>query len=393
MWILNIGQSRRGIKSYFTFRGTGYTIARHAAARGEVEMNLEDVFELMIRENASDAFLRPGSAPRIRVFTEVRETGGAPLTEGEIMDAVSCVLGGRELDALEERRGCDAAVTFRENWRFRLGIFYQQGKVAIVARKIDLKSLSFDELNLPGEVLMKLCRERRGLILLAGMTGSGKSTTIASMVEYINTNFGRHILTVEEPVEYIFSDKRSSIDQREVGRDVMDYESALKQSATLSPDVLYVGDIRDASICSSVLKAAEKGMLVISTLHSSNTRMAIETLVSLFPLEQQDRIYYRLSLLLKGVVAQRLIPREDKAGLIPAYEVMAWSPAISSAIAEKRLGDIPKILREGTDMFGTNTYNQCLMKLMKEKKITLESALEHSDNRRDIEVMLAYDGN
>ena len=356
-------------------------------------MILDGIFDLMIKENASDAFLRAGSAPRIRVLTEVREAGGKVLTAKEIEDAVFEVLGPKEREALEKKRGTDCAVNFKENWRFRLGVFYQQGGLAVVARKIDLKSLSFDDLNLPGAVLEKLSGERRGLILLVGMTGSGKSTTIAAMIEHMNNSYGRHILTVEEPVEYVFRDKKSAIDQREVGRDVMDYEDALKQSATLSPDVLYVGDIRDASICSAVLKAAEKGMLVISTVHSSNTRMAIETLVSLFPLEQQDRIYYRLSLLLKGVVAQRLIPRQDKDGLIPAYEVMAWSPTISSAIAEKRLGDIQKILREGSDMFGTNTYNQCLMKLMKEKKITLDSALEHSDNRRDIEVTLSYNGN
>ncbi|HPQ80972.1 MAG TPA: ATPase, T2SS/T4P/T4SS family [bacterium] len=355
-------------------------------------MKLEDVFNLMIKENASDAFLRPGQPPKLRVLTEVCDSDGDEITEKNIADAVSGVLGERELEALETRRGCDTAVTFGESWRFRLGIFYQQDKLALVARKIDLKSLSFGELNLPGDTLMKLCRERRGLILLAGMTGSGKSTTIASMIEYINSNFGRHILTVEEPVEYIFKDKMSSIDQREVGRDVMDYESAIKQSATLSPDVFYVGDIRDATICNAVLKAAEKGMLVISTVHSINTRMAIETLASLFPLEQQDRIYYRLSLLLKGVVSQRLIPRSDTPGLIPAYEVMAWSPTIANAISEKRLGDIAKILREGTDMFGTNTYNQCLIRLMKEKKITKENALDYSDNKRDIEVMLSYGG-
>lgn len=353
-------------------------------------MKLQDVFERMVQMNASDAIMRPGAVLHLRVSMELRADGDAPFSSADVEGIVAGLLDKRQMETLERRRGYDVAVNFGEQWRFRIGIFHQQDQLTLVARRIDLKSLHFDELHLPGGVLERLAHERRGLILLVGMTGSGKSTTIASMIEYINQNFGRHILTMEEPVEYIFKDKKSMINQREIGRDVMDYDDALKQMATLSPDVLYVGDIRDAHICSAVLKAAEKGMLVFSTMHSLNAQMTIETLVNFFPPEQHERIFSKLSLLLKGVIAQRLIPRLDGAGLIPAYEVMTLSPTIANAIVERKIGDIPKILREGGDMFGMNTYNQCLLKLIKEKLISEEEALKYSDQRRDIEVSLAY---
>lgn len=355
-------------------------------------MNLHDVFDRMIKENASDAILKPGSPLHLRIFTELKDMGGPALSEEDLHAAVAEVMTAPERKALEQRRGYDCAVPYGEAWRFRIGVFHQQGRIAIAARKIDLQQLDFEKLGLPKAVLERLCHERRGLILLVGMTGSGKSTTIASMIEYINQHFGRHILTVEEPIEYVFRDKKSMINQREIGRDVSDYEDALKQMATLSPDILYVGDIRDAAICSAVLKAAEKGMLVFSTLHSVNAKTTIETLVNLFPREQQDRTFIRLSMILKGVVAQRLIPREDAPGLIPAYEVMTLSPTIASAIAEKRTGEIPKILRESTDSFGMNTYQQCLLALIRDGKITRTNAIEYSDSKKDIEVSLTYDG-
>lgn len=354
-------------------------------------MILYDVFDTMIQENASDAIIRVDSPLRLRVYSELKTVDNRLFTEKEINAAVTNLLSAPERDALEHKRGCDGAITYKDQWRFRIGIFYQQGRLAMVARKINLCSLNFDDLHLPAGVLERLCHERRGLILLVGMTGSGKSTTIATMIEYINQHFGRHILTVEEPIEYIFKDKLSMINQREVGRDVMDYEDALKQIATQSPDILYVGDIRDAHICSAVLKAAEKGLLVISTLHSVNAQTTVETLVNLFPAEQHDRLFGRLSLLLKGIIAQRLVPREDQPGLIPAYEVMTLSPTIANVIAEKKIGDIPKLIREGVDQYGMNTYNQCLLNLIREKKISRQNALQYSDNKKDIELMLTYD--
>ena len=356
-------------------------------------MKLDDVFDLMIKENASDALLRPGTPVHLRIFNELKVVEDEIMSDKEIQDAMDRVLDAGEKQLLKERRGCGGSVTYREDWRFRLGVFYQQDKIAIVARKIDLALPEFDKLNLPAPVLEKLCAERRGLVLLVGMTGNGKSTTIAAMIEHVNRTLGRHIITVEEPIEYVFRDKKSMIHQREIGRDVIDYEDALKQIALLSPDILYVGDIRDTAICSAVMKAAEKGMLVISTMHAGNVQMAIETMVNLFPHDQRDRVYYRLSLLLKGVIAQRLIPRADAPGLIPSYEVMTLSPTIASAIAEKRIGEIQKIMRESTDMYGMNTYTQCLINLIKQQKITQETAFAYADNRRDIEVSLSYGGN
>lgn len=366
------------------------SVAGHITESGDI-MNINEVFELMIKENASDAMIRAGSVLKLRVSKGLKSMPDIIFSENDIKAINSSILTKMELDILEKKRGYDLAINYSDSWRFRLGIVYQQGSVIIVARRINLASLEFDKLNLPKTVLERLCGERRGLILLVGMTGSGKSTTIATMIEYINQHYGRHIVSVEEPVEYIFKDKMSLINQREIGRDVLSYDDAIKQLATISPDVLYIGDIRDADICTAVLKAAEKGMLVLSTLHSLNTQMAVETLVNMFPLEKQERVFSRLAMLLKGVIAQRLIPRADMDGMIPAYEVMTLSPTIASAIEEKRISDIPKILSESGHIYGMNTYNQCLLSLIKAKKITVDSAIDNSDNKKDMEVMLNYE--
>ncbi|MBU1112814.1 MAG: PilT/PilU family type 4a pilus ATPase [Candidatus Omnitrophica bacterium] len=350
-------------------------------------MEFKDMLELMIEKGATDIFLRVGSPLRGRINTEVETIREERLTFDEIKNIIETVARDRDRERLEKSRGCEFTYWYREYWRFRIGLFYQRSTPAMVVRKIDLRIPSFTELNLPSEVLEQFCKERRGLILLTGITGSGKSTTIASMIQFINNKYGRHVLTVEEPIEFTFQDDLSVINQREIGTDVESYQDALRQFALHSPDVMYIGNILDAETCHAALTAAETGVLVFSTLHTVNATSTIERIVNFFHPHQHNFVMNQLSFLLKGVLSQRLIPRDDHPGLIPAYEIMTLSPSISRLIKENKIWEIPKYITSG-EHYGMVTFHQCLLSLVEQGKITPEVALQYADSREELELQL-----
>lgn len=350
-------------------------------------MDVKAVFDTMIKEKASDAFVAASGALRGRVSGEVMVIKDYIFTPKDVEKIVLDVTGDYEKESLKTIKSCELAVHHGERWRFRIGIFYQRSSLAIVIRKIDLDLLTFGELNLPVNAFEKLCRERRGLILLTGLTGSGKSTAIASMIEYINKNFGRHILTMEEPIEFTFKDKKSIINQRDLGRDVRSYHEALRETALHSPDVLYIGNIRDRETCHAALTAAETGVLVLSTVHTINAMSTIERIVNFFPSEQHNLIYTQLSVFLKAAISLRLLPRLDAEGLIPAYEIMTLSPTISSLIAKHKILEIPQFIAS-SQIFDMNAFNQCLIELVRSKKISVETALENSDEKENLTLLM-----
>ncbi|MBL7084587.1 MAG: PilT/PilU family type 4a pilus ATPase [Candidatus Omnitrophica bacterium] len=352
-------------------------------------MDFKDVLNAMIKENASDVFIRAGSPLKARIYTEIKTIKDSKFSPKEVDKIVSEMTDNYLREALERDKSCEFATTYDERWRFRVGIFYQRNTLSIIIRRINLNIATFEELNLPAKVLEKFCRLRRGMILLTGVTGSGKSTAIASMIEFINQNLGRHILTIEEPVEFTFKDKKSLINQRELGKDVFSYSAALKQFTIHSPDVIYIGNIRDPQTCHAALTAAETGVLVFSTVHTINAASTIERIVNFFPPQQHHLIFNQLSFLLKGVVSLRLLPRIDAEGLIPAYEVMTLSPTISSLIRENKLWDMPKYIVSG-QIYGMKSFNQCLMELIEAKKISAEVALEQSDKKEELELQLRH---
>jgi twitching motility protein PilT len=259
--------------------------------------------------------------------------------------------------------------------------------LSMALRKIDLNLPSFEQLNLPGKAFRKMCDERRGLILLTGLVGSGKSTAIAAMIEYINQNFGRHIMTIEEPIEFTFKDKKSIITQREINRDTRSYQKALKETAMHSPDVLYVGNIRDRETCFAALSAAETGVLVFSTVHTINAPSTIERIINFFPPEQHNVIFNQLSFFLKAVVSLRLLPRADGQGMVPAYEIMTLSPTVSSLINQHKIWDIPQYMASG-EIYDMITFNQCLWKLLKNKQISTDTALQNSDEKANFSLLM-----
>lgn len=349
-------------------------------------MNIESVFNLMISKNISDLFIRAGGPLKGRIDSVVRPLDDTNVTLENIKDLVEKMPDAQAQEDLRKKKNCEFTLWHKENWRFRTSIFSQRNSPAIIIRKIDLSLGSFESFNLPGKVLIDLCSEKRGLVLLTGTTGSGKSTTIATMLQHINNNLGYHILTIEEPIEFTFSDNLSIINQREIGKDVLCYKEALKQFALHSPDVIFIGNIRDAETCHAALTAAETGVLVLSTIHTVDTVSTIKRIINYFPPHQHNLIREQLSFLLKGVVSQRLLPAKEK-GLIPAYEAMLLSPSVSRLIRENQEWEIPKYIASG-GIYGMKTFNQSLQELVEAKKITPQVAIEYSDKREDLEIEL-----
>lgn len=354
-------------------------------------MDFKDILEAMIRENTSDAFIRAHSVLRGRICTELKAIGDYSFTPKDVERIASEITDDYNKEELARTKSCEFASWYGERWRFRIGIFYQRNALVIVIRKIDLQIPTFEELNLPVKALEKFCQQRRGLVLLTGVTGSGKSTTIASMMEYINRNLNRHILTIEEPIEFTFKEKKAMVNQREIGRDVGSYEDALRQFTIHSPDIMYIGNIRDQRTCHAALTAAETGILVFSTVHTVNATSTVERIVNFFPPQQHRLVLNQLSFLLQGVVSLRLLPRIDVEGLVPAYEVMALSPTVSSLIRENKLWEIPKYITSG-EIYGMKSFNQCLFDLIQAKKIDPHLALEQSDKKEELELQLRHKG-
>jgi len=348
-------------------------------------MDFKDILNIMIEKDASDVFIRAGIPLKGRVRTEVETVKEGELSEKEVERIISELADSYNKEILQKNRNCEFCIQRGQRWRFRVGIFYQRDELSVVIRKIDLNIVTFEQLNLPAKVLEGFCRQRRGLILLTGITGSGKSTAIASMLEFINQNLGRHILTVEEPVEFTFRDKKSIFNQRELGKDVFSYEDALKQFTIHSPDVIYIGNIRDRQTCYAALTAAETGALVFSSTHTVNASSTIERIVNFFSPQQHHFIFSQLSSLLKGVVSLRLLPRLDARGLIPAYEVLTLSPTVSSLIRENKLWEIPRYIASG-QIYGMKSFNQCLIELVEAKVISMQVALEYSDKKEELQL-------
>jgi len=344
-------------------------------------MEIKKYLKMMIEKDASDMFYRAGSNVRMRIDGQVISVDDRIVSLDEVKDTLKDLTSNELRDFFQNNLDVDFGVYIPElAHRFRISIFMQRNWPALVIRNIRSHIHSFTELNLPDEVLKKLCMEMRGLVLLTGSAGSGKSTTIASMIEYINENCHRHILTVEEPIEFTFQDKKSIINQRELGIDVASYAVALRSFTLQSPDVIYIANIRDYETMSAALTAAETGVLVLSTLHTVNAPQSIERIINFFPPHQHQQVYTQLSALLKGVISLRLVPLKDGPGRMPAYEIMLHTPTISRLIREGKVWEIPQFIDDG-GVFGMCSFNQSLLNLVKNGKISEEEAINFSDNK------------
>lgn len=350
-------------------------------------MDIKAIFGSMIDSGASDILLKVGSPVSFRIDGLLSPQGSEPLGEKDIKKVIDDVLDDAQKKIFDAASEIDFAVNIEGIGRFRGSIFRQQGMPGAVFRYIKGKVQTFDELNLPSKILTGLGKEKRGMILVTGATGSGKSTTIASLIEYINQNLPSHIVTIEDPIEFTFEDKRSMIEQRELGIDTPSYLDALKHVMYQSPDVIFIGNIRDPDTMTAAMNAAETGQLVVSTIHSINATQTVERIVNFYPPHQHEEIRMQLSLLLKGVIAQRLIPIKEGKGRIPACEIMLLTPTISALIREGKTNELLQFIEEG-EIFGMQTFDQCLAKLCLEKKITIEEAKKFCDSEAILELAL-----
>lgn len=351
-------------------------------------MKIKQLLEEMIKQNASDLFLRPGNVAHLRVDGKIIPLGDVSLSLDDVLKATEDLASSEQRERFKAKLDIEFALYMPEfDRRFRISIFQQRNWPSIVIRNVRNCISSFEELNLPADVLKRLSLETRGLVLLTGSTGSGKSTTLAGMIEYINAVCNKHILTLEEPIEFTFKDKNSLINQRELNVDVPSYATALRSFAFQSPDVIYIANIRDYETMSAALTAAETGVLVLSTLHTINAAQTVERIINFFPPHQHPQTRMQLSSLLKGIISLRLLPLKNEPGRIPAYETMLLTPTIARLIREGKIWEIPQYIDDGA-VYGMQSFNQSLVKLIKAGKISEEEAVNAADNKDEFSLAL-----
>jgi len=350
-------------------------------------MELASIFAAMVKEEASDLFLKVGVPPAMRVVGRVISMGGQPLTEENMLEVFSEVCDDFAKKKFAEKGEVDVSYEIYGVGRFRSNIFRQRGYIGMVFRHIHAKVPTMEELNLPADQLRRLAMLPRGLVLVTGTAGSGKSTTLASMVNYINETEERHIITVEDPIEFTFTDKKSVIDQREIGQDTDSFVTALKHAVRQSPDVIFIGEMRDIETMEAAINAAETGHLVFSTLHSLNAMQTVDRIINFFPPHFHAFLQLQLAQLLEGVVSQRLLPTKDGTARMPAIELMVSTPTVQELLLHGKTREIYKALKDGS-YYGCMTFNQSLKSLLERDLITLEDALAAADSPDELKLEL-----
>ncbi|MBN2384325.1 PilT/PilU family type 4a pilus ATPase [bacterium] len=337
----------------------------------------------------SDLHFKVGSPPLLRILGTIRAAKFRPLTDEDTeMIASLFVHPDEEIPLLHD---LDTSYTLPSGQRFRVNLFRQRGSLSIILRVIPAEVPTLDSLGLP-EVLKPISLEERGLVLVTGITGSGKTTTLAAMVRHINENRRAHILTIEDPIEFIHVDKLSSINQREIGKDTDTFALALKKALRQDPDIILVGEMRDLETIEIALKAAETGHLVLSTLHTIDAAKTINRIIDVFPAEQHMQVRYQLSANLQAIISQRLLPLSNGKGRISAMEVLRSTESIRNAIEDPtKTGNIKDLIEKGRDVYQTQSFDQHLSRLFQQGKITREAAIAASSNAADFERALAFE--
>lgn len=342
-------------------------------------MDIGTLLRQMIDARASDLFVKAKQIPFFRV-DGLLEPAGDEVIEPELAEHMAReILGERAWSEFEKNWECDTACEIKDLGRFRVNAFRQLGRVSLAVRRIPSTVFTFEDLNLPAEPLKKLAEVPRGLILVTGTTGSGKSTTLATMINYMNKTQARHIITIEDPVEYVFRDERCLIEQREVGIDTKSFHEALKHVLRQGPDVIMIGEMRDRETMEVAVNAVETGHVVMSTLHTTNASQTIERIINFFPAQQQPQLRVQLSLCLKGIISQRLLRRASGQGMIPAVELLLNSPTVQKLIAEGRFSEIPVAIESGRQD-GMQTFQQSLLELYEAGEITYEEGLRGAES-------------
>ena len=354
----------------------------------KTKVELRQLLLKAFKVGASDIHLRVKAPPVLRIDGKIVRLDLAPLDASDIEEYVKQILPTEKKKELPFLKNVDLAYSLPGVCRFRVNIFRQRGTFAIVMRTIPVRVPEIDELNLP-PVLKKIALYQRGLVLVTGTTGSGKSTTLAAMLNELNKRDSRVVITIEDPIEYLHSDKKCLFYQREIGDDADDFFTALRAALREDPDVILVGEMRDAETVRTALDAAETGHMVFSTLHTLDAKETINRIISFFPLHQQQAIRFQLASVLKATISQRLIPRADGKGRVPAVEIMIVTEAIKERIMNPELTEeIPHFIEQGHEVYGSQTFDQSLYDLWKKGLITKEDALKYATKPDDLRLKM-----
>ncbi|MDX1384342.1 MAG: type IV pilus twitching motility protein PilT [Thermoanaerobaculia bacterium] len=352
-------------------------------------MTINDLLKIAVEQNASDLHLKVGNPPVIRIDGRLQAMSQMKrLMQEDTVAMAFSIMNARQKQRFKEEMELDISYAVPGLGRFRCAIFQQRGAVGLVLRVIPSRVLAIDDLNLP-KVIHDICGEQRGLVICTGTTGSGKSTTLAAMIDQINRTRNEHVVTIEDPIEYVHTDKKSLISQRELDVDCRSFSTALRASLRQDPDVILVGEMRDFETIETAVMAAETGHLVFSTLHTLDATETITRLIAVFPPHHQQQVRIQLAQVLQAVISMRLLPRADGLGRVPAVEVMVATPYIRDCIENK---EKTKYIRDqiqlGTSQYGMQTFDQSLFFLYQQNLITLEEAMKRASNPDEFRLKL-----
>lgn len=349
-------------------------------------MNLKQMLTEMLKRKSSDLHLRVGIRPYLRTNGVLEEINTDPMTVDGIETVISQILSEEQRKKFMKRNELDLALSVAKLGRFRINIFRQRGTIGMALRAVNTKVPTFEELHLPDSI-RQMAYEQRGLIVITGTTGSGKSTTLAAIIEEMNTNRCHNIMTIEDPIEYIFRDKKCIIAQREVGGDTENFATALRHAFRQDPDIVLIGEIRDLETMSIALTAADTGHLVMTTLHTLNAMETISRIISFFPPHQHQQIRLLLGGTLRAIVCQRLLKRHDMPGRVPALEIMINTAAVRDCLINPdKFGNIPDLIEAGFSQYGTQSFDQSIMRLYKQGMISFEEAMTNASNPDDFDL-------
>ena len=349
-------------------------------------MDFDVLLDLMVQKKASDLFITAGVAPSIKVNGVIMPVGKTPLTPEKSGQVVDSVMNEKQLQEFHETKELNFAISRPNVGRFRVSAFYQRNEAGMVLRRIESKIPTVEELSLP-PILNELSMTKRGIIVFVGATGTGKSTSLAAMIGHRNRNSKGHIISVEDPIEFIHQHEGCIVTQREVGIDTESFEVALRNTLRQAPDVILIGEIRTPETMDHAIAFAETGHLVLATLHANNANQALDRIQHFFPAENQGQLWMDLSLNLKAIIAQQLIPLADGSGRSAAIEILINTPLAGDII---RKGDVHKLkeLMTRSNELGMQTFDQALYKLYDEGQITYEDALSHADSKNDLRLLI-----
>lgn len=351
---------------------------------------MHDLLRLMLEKNGSDLFITAGAVPSMKVDGSMKPLSNQSLSPQHTQVLVSAIMNDKQRGEFEETQECNFAISLPGVSRFRVNAFTQRGSVGIVLRVIRSEIPKLEDLNLPS-VLKDISMTKRGLVIFVGATGSGKSTSLAAMVGYRNENSYGHIITIEDPIEFVHNHRNCIVTQREVGVDTENYEVALKNTLRQAPDVILIGEVRDRETMDHAIAFAETGHLCLTTLHANSTNQALDRIINFFPEDRRQQLLMDLSLNLKSLISQRLIPTASGDGRIAAIEIMINSPLMSDLIFKGQVHDIKELIAKSTEL-GMQTFDQALFDLFENGQIRYEDALRNADSVNDLRLRIKLEG-